>query len=52
MKMWKLSEGIYHFMVGSSSRDIRIDLKTNVVACSDKTFDVLKCQIPFNSLTR
>ena len=48
---WKVDGGIYHFMVGASSRDIRVDLTTSVDAFAIKTFDVIKAQMPINTLT-
>lgn len=49
---WVTTPGVYNFNIGSSSRDIRSSLPTDVKASKEKTNDVMKLHKPIKRLAR
>lgn len=49
---WEVTPGVYQFLVGASSRDIKSTLKAEVGASKHKVNDVLKTVAPLNRLHR
>lgn len=49
---WIVDAGIYKFLVGASSRDIKVILDAEVAASSEKTNDILKLQTKIHQLRR
>lgn len=49
---WKVDAGIYQFLIGASSRDIKATLEASVSASSEKTHDLLKLEQPIKILKR
>ena len=49
---WKVDAGEYSFLIASSSRDVKNELKAKVEASVNKVNDVLKLDAPLNRLHR
>lgn len=49
---WKTESGIYNFLIGSSSRDIKANVYAEVSDFSEKTHDILKLKQPIKLLRK
>lgn len=49
---WVTEGGIYHFLIGASSRDIRTTLQAEVSPMAVNTYDLLKLQNPISILKK
>lgn len=49
---WETTPGIYQFLIGTSSRDIKSSLSADVAASKQKVHDVMKLKAPMKLLRR